>query len=78
MEIPEQLLELVVGRRGGGDLQAEGIDVLEDELDLAGAARQLHQVRVHVEPHRRRLVQRLVQRPHPVQKLNSLKMLRSS
>ena len=69
VQMPQQLLELVVGRRVARHLQAERVHVLEDELDLSGAAGQLHQGGVHVEPHRRRLVERLVQRPHPVAKI---------
>ena len=72
VQVPQQLLELVVGRRVAGDLQAKRVHVLENEPDLPGAAGYLHQVGVDVEPHWRGLVERLIQRPHSVAKLYPL------
>ena len=68
---PEQLLLLLQLRRVDGQLRLERLHVLEDEVDLSGLARQLHQVEVDVEAERRGLVQRLEQRPHHLEALEA-------
>ena len=57
MKEPEQLLHLLVGWLGVGELALEEVHVLVDHSNLAGLAGQLDQVEVDMETHLRRVTQ---------------------